>query len=337
MDDQDRELLKRYIRDDCSPQELRRVKELLQRPQWQQELTDLLQADFETMADEGAPGAALEDWNREFRDKYLKTTPVRKLWRSSWLAYAAACLLILCTGAYFLQKGLGLAGKQQAVAMLVKSNPRGTRSVITLPDSSKVYLGPGSSIRFPEHFAANERAISLSGEAFFEITKDPRHPFLIRTGDIQTKVLGTSFKVTAFRDRAFSVEVATGKVRVDRHIKGSGSLHSLAVLTPGQGILWDKANEKTAAIGTDPATLRAWKNGEITFTSRSVREIAAELENWYNVSIYLDDSQITGRHFSFSVNGTRPVNGALDILCATAHLKYRATGKAAFVISTDNH
>lgn len=327
----DKELLIRYINDRCTDEDLLRVQQFLQDPTWQQALEELLEADFSAMENVPSDENILEEWNQEFRDKYFKK-PAVKFWRSQWMAYAAACVLVLGIAGYFLDRSGAEAAHVAPIAMIEKANPRGVRSRITLPDSSMVYLGAGSSIRFPEQFAGNERTVMLSGEAFFEITKDSKRPFVIHTGKIQTRVLGTSFKITAFKGDPLSVEVATGKVQVSRQ-ENSKIVAELAVLTPGEGISWDERTGKAAATAPDISSVQGWAKGEISFKNRSLAQIGAELENWYGVEITFEKSASVRKRFSMGVDGTAALTDALDIICNTAHLKYRFNGGQEVIIS----
>lgn len=331
----DKALLQRYLNNSCTPEDLLKVKQFLQDPEWQQTLEKMLEADF--LATESQPHheSVLEEWNQEFRNKYFRKKTIR-FWQHQWIGYAAACLLLLGIGGYILNKQF-VSTKPMvsaAIAMVEKNNPRGVRSRIVLEDSSVVYLGAGSSIRFPERFAAKERVLMLTGEAFFEISKNPKRPFVIHTGAIQTTVLGTSFKITAFRGSPLTVEVATGKVRVSQ-TENRKSATELAVLIPGEGLMWDGKRGKATAIPTDVAAVKGWAVGEITFKNRSIRQIAAELENWYNVEIKIAKSASPNQHFSLSVDGTASLANALDIICNTAQLKYHFNGKQLVTISAN--
>lgn len=329
----DRELLIRYINNSCTAEDLSRVKQFLKNPRWQQELENLLEKDYLSMDHQLPDEAALEEWNQEFRDKYFKKSPGR-FRIGQWFGYAAACIVLLGIAGYLLNKpGLNPEhATSTAVAMVEKTNPRGTRSKVTLPDSSVVYLGAGSSIRFPEQFAAKQRTLMLTGEAFFEISKNPKRPFVIHTGEIQTTVLGTSFKITAFKGDPLSVEVATGKVRVSR--KGNKKeLAELAVLTPGEGVTWNAGTEKAVVRPASISAVKGWAAGEISFKNRSLAQIAAELENWYDAEISFKNSVPVGRRFSLSVDGTASLADVLDIICNTAHLKSHFKGNREFVIS----
>ncbi|RQO64523.1 hypothetical protein DBR43_32575 [Pedobacter sp. KBW06] len=325
----DKELLIRYINDRCSAEDLLRVQQFLQDPAWQQALEALLEADFSAMEQVSSDEKKLEEWNQEFRDKYFKK-PVVKFWQTPWIGYAAACVLVLGIVGYFFSK----PGAEHVapIAMIEKANPRGVRSRITLPDSSMVYLGAGSSIRFPEQFAAQERTLTLIGEAFFEITKDAKRPFVIHTGKIQTRVLGTSFKITAFKDNPLTVEVATGKVQVSR-LEDTKIRSELAVLTPGEGISWEEKTGKASATAPDISSVKGWATGEISFRNRSLAQIADELGNWYGVDIRFEKSAPVHKRFSLNVDGTAALTDALDIICNTAQLKYHFKGKQKIMIS----
>ncbi|NRF40385.1 FecR family protein [Pedobacter foliorum] len=329
----DKKLLIRYINDRCTPEDMIQVKQFLQDPEWQQALEKLLEVDFSAMENEQPDETAVEEWNQQFRDKYFRKKSVR-FWSTQWTGYAAACLVLLGIGGYFLAGPLGVTRQATTTvnAMIEKTNPRGIRSRIMLPDSSVVYLGAGSSISFPERFAVKERMLTLTGEAFFEVSKNPERPFVIYTDKIRTTVLGTSFKITAFKGDPLSVEVATGKVRVSRMERGKGATE-LAVLIPGEGIRWDGKSEKAVAISADIRAVKGWATGEISFRNRSLAQIAAELENWYDVDISFAKSVRGNKRLSLSVDGRLALSDVLDIICNTAHLEYYFNGRQKVVIS----
>jgi len=322
----DRELLLRYMQGKCTAEETRLVKELLLQPQWQQVLDELLEEDFENFEADIPDEELSKYWNKRFHEKYIDP-PASPLWRRSWLRYAAACVLMISLGLYFFNAGRMSGKKKDTISMLEKINPKGQRSKLILPDRSVVYLGAESRLRFPEKFGAGNREISLAGEAFFEITKDPAHPFIIHTGSVQTKVLGTSFKISAFEGKHLTVSVATGKVSVAQKIAGRDAVQSLAVLTPGQEVNWNPRTRLTEIHPVDAEQVRDWKDGTMTFVAASLGDIAENLERWYNVKINFADSRIRNYHVSLIVKGTDPLNHALDIICNTTHLNYKIKGK----------
>lgn len=329
----DRELLVAYIQDRCTAEESVLVKKFLLQPEWQQALDDLLEEDFRHFAPGTPPEGLSETWNKHFHDKNM-AAPVRLLWRKSWLGYAAACLILFSVGFYFLRERENLVKEQAATALLEKSNPRGQRSIITLPDSSVVYLGAESRIRFPEQFGTGNREVYLTGAAFFEVTKDKKHPFVIHTGNIQTKVLGTSFKVDAYAGKRVTISVATGKVRVDQ-ISGNGkAIRSLAVITPGQEVQWNPKSGKAVIGEADIEGLRGWKEGNLSFVSAPLTSVAEQLERSYNVHIAFKDNSISNYHVSLLIKGTDPVTHALEIICNTTHLRFKTNGDHYIISKT---
>lgn len=214
------------------------------------------------------------------------------------------------------------------MAMLEKVNPRGQRSQIILPDSSVVYLGAESKLRFPEKFGEGSREVSLTGEAFFEVAKDKKHPFIIHSGAVQTRVLGTSFKIDAFPGKIMTVSVATGKVRVDRDAGDKNKLKALAVLIPGQVVKWDEVAQTSCISQVDIQSIRDWKDGNLNFVSASLADVAETLERAYNVKITFNDSRIKNYHVTLMVNASNPLSRTLDIICNTTHLKFKGSGRS---------
>jgi hypothetical protein len=107
--------------------------------------------------------------------------------------------------------GKDLFGSSKETKFITSSTPRGQKSLITLPDGSRVFLNSESSISYPEFFSKDKREISLTGEAFFDVTRDENRPCIIHSGNVVTKVLGTSFNIQAFDGKDILVTVATGK------------------------------------------------------------------------------------------------------------------------------
>jgi transmembrane sensor len=163
---------------------------------------------------------------------------------------------------------------------------------VALPDGSTVLLQPDSRISFPEAFGDEKRDVYLSGQAFFEVTKDPRKPFYVFANEMVTRVLGTSFTVRAFDDQSsFTVIVKTGKVNVSASNKGIGQKIAQAVdLTPNQQVTFHRkdlslirSNVKTTAIPV-PATENFY-----AFNDAPVTEIFKKLSKEYDVNIQIQE------------------------------------------------
>jgi transmembrane sensor len=176
--------------------------------------------------------------------------------------------------------------------------PPQQRTVVTLPDRSVVQLHAGSSLAYPEAFASGNREVILTGEAFFEITKDATRPFVVRTGDVSTTVLGTSFNVQAFPHENTSVTVVTGRVRVSGK---EGSSTAPVILTPGNQAVYDYRHQ---AITTSEVTVEpyiSWRDNIISFHNTSLEEAAEKLGRWYGVTLTFENDavkhcRISGRY-----------------------------------------
>lgn len=321
----DRELLTKYIRRECTATEKQQVEAFLFQPEWKQALEELLKADFEAFEHTAYTDSQNASWNQHFRKNYA-SKPSRSLLRySQWMGYAAACLILLGLGFWYLNTNPNTAAvAPEQVLMLEYANPRGQRAVITLPDSSVVHLAALSSIRYPKKFGTANREVILSGAAFFEVKPDKKHPFTVQTGAVQTKVLGTSFKIDAFKK--VIVSVATGRVQVAKLDRSGATGKALAILTPGQELSWDAVTDQAKLNLVDIDEVKDWSNGKVIFANASLAEITETLERWYNVDIKFADKKLSSARLSLIVKASVPIQHSLDIICSTAHLQYKLSG-----------
>lgn len=318
-----KELLEKYIQDRCTPEELGQVLPYIDTPQGRNELEELLMIDWEGFSPQKANTRVANEWqDRLIKRTGKKTSKMTRL-RQSWIGYAAALILVASFGFYFLDLNKGSLIEPERAVMIEKINPRGTRTMITLSDSSIVYLGPESSIKYPEHFADSKREISLVGEAFFEIRHNPKKPFIVHTGKVETQVLGTSFKIEAIKGRQLRVAVATGKVGVS--YKDHNKTTSLAMLTPGKMVKWNPADQTSTLSETPIEDVRNLKNGNLAFIDAPLGKIAQDLGRWYNIKIVINDPKISAYQLSITINGKISINGALDAITTATGLKYKLT------------
>lgn len=161
------------------------------------------------------------------------------------------------------------------------STSRGKDCRLTLPDSSTVWLNAESKIEFPERFADNERRVKLSGEAYFEVKKDARRPFVVETNALQASVLGTSFNVRAYD------EVKTEVVLVEGSVKVTGGGSSL-LIRPGQQAVM-QAGHPLQAADIDVYPLIQWKDGLFYYDNTPLKNIMQDMGRWYNINIVFEN------------------------------------------------
>jgi len=165
-------------------------------------------------------------------------------------------------------------------------------TVITLPDGSTVKMNASTRIEYPEHFAADARRVKLSGEAFFEVTRDTAHPFIIETDNASVEVLGTSFNVSAYPEAELvEVNVETGKVKLTQHPIGSSIRKS--VLLPAGERGWLTIHD--GKLGHEmklASNYSAWITKEMIFQRTPLADAFTVLENTYHVKIKIENPEI---------------------------------------------
>ncbi|QSE96170.1 FecR family protein [Fulvivirga lutea] len=219
-----------------------------------------------------------------------KETPVRKMPLSISMFYRVAASLLLFAICGILL--FGLSKWMISDELVVKSNPFGQKSTIQLSDGTIVKLNSGSKLSYPAEFHGNERKVYLEGEAFFDVTRDTEHPFLVITKNLTTQVLGTSFNINAF-DSTIKVTVATGKVKVSE-IGGQQ-----VILNPNDQAVYHKAGRLTKKEVL-LATELAWTENTLRFEEASIQLIAKQLEMWYGIPINIED--VVGANCSVTGN-----------------------------------
>lgn len=202
-----------------------------------------------------------------------------------------AAILILPLLVYALVVTFNNKNYNGKVAWQTISTKSGMQGRVELPDGSHVLLNSNSEIQYPTSFANNIREVKLKGEAFFEVTKDARHPFIVNTGSMNVEVLGTTFNVTNYAgDKSLEVVLETGSVNL---FAGSWENKTdIGKLKPGQRAVFDNAAKLVSINDVEVEKYLAWKEGYVLFREDSMQEVAHRLERWFNVEIIIQDKEI---------------------------------------------
>jgi ferric-dicitrate binding protein FerR (iron transport regulator) len=186
---------------------------------------------------------------------------------------AAASLLVLLSAVI----PLFLNFKEATTTVIAE---HGKRIRVVLPDSSVAYLNAGSTITYSKSMRGSQRTIKLSGEAYFEVTHDPSKPFIVESGTLTTRVLGTRFVVSDYPGENASVVVRSGKVGI-----ATAGNTPLAVLEKDQRVFYSKG---IAAVETvDAKDYYSWKDGNIVFDEANLKQVVQTLNRRFNVRIIL--------------------------------------------------
>lgn len=203
-------------------------------------------------------------------------------------------------------------GESSEENMLTIVAPEGNQSELILPDGSKVWVNSSSSVTYPSGFNQSARVVELKGEAYFDIAKKEKMPFVVKAGNYNVEVLGTSFNVHFNEeDDILEATLYTGSVKIYNN-----TTSNVEILSPSDKIILEKGSLKLKTKTTD--SLPTWRSGLFDFDNISLADIVTELEKHYTVRIFIDNEQLSDYKY-------------------TAKLKHNETLEYIFqVLSTDN-
>lgn len=206
--------------------------------------------------------------------------------------------------------------------------PKGGKYQIVLPDGSKVFMNAATSMKFPAEFSRLERRVEIKGEAFFEIARDEKRPFIVERGDVAVKVLGTKFNLSAYEDETdLKVTLVEGSVSVEQ----SDLLGEKLILKPGEQIRINANGRRSLIEKANIEEAIAWKNSLFWFEDSDIQEVTKALSRWYNVSIEIKDN-ITDR-FTGSIPMDLPFSKVIGMLQKTTKMQYKSMGHGKIILS----
>ena len=272
-------LLQKYKAGLCTPEETTRIRH------WYDSFEDLsfsLNAeDAQLAADEAAHQALV----KLFGENNAQQPGDKKAGLVYYLLRIAACLIVGCT--LYLMVGKLKSTQPRLITYSKYRTRKGERREIRLSDGSVVTLNAASTIQIASDFGVKKRDVLLQGEAFFQVSKDKTRPFIIKTGKIYTRVVGTSFNINAYADENFiSVAVATGRVQVEKE-DAKGKTVIGRDLTHNHLLVYDLKEDTYRQTLADVDVLCAWKTNKLVFNQASITQIARILERAYDVPVVL--------------------------------------------------
>jgi ferric-dicitrate binding protein FerR (iron transport regulator) len=197
--------------------------------------------------------------------------------------------------------------------------PNGEKAIVTLADGSRVWINSGSSLTYGNDFNRRQRKVSLEGEAYFEVAKDPQHPFIVHTREMEIQALGTAFNVSAYSDEHFpTVVLVEGKIKVNTREQEE-------ILTENERAIVDKANQSLSTDRVFASDFIQWKDGNLYFDNSSFDEIAQTLSRVFNVEIRFASEKLRPLRFTGTL-GNSSIRNALDILSLTSAMHYEMNG-----------
>ncbi len=270
----------------------------------------------------------------------------------------AAVIILLIAGVWFFSNKNFNNRPQQISINKTVSIPNGERTKIILPDGTSVWLNSGSKLTYNNNFSGPLREVNLNGEAYFDVIKNVERPFIVHTGGVNIKVLGTAFNVKSYpADKTVETTLLRGLVQVTREYD---TKQKPVFLHPNQKIIIEKVvavenNDKLSdnkkiilkqpassykilaldsSFGENTHIETAWVNNRIAFRGDNFEELAQKLERWYNVKIIFQDEKVKKLSFNGSFENETPEQ-AFTALKAASPFNFKIEGNKVFVSSTD--
>jgi transmembrane sensor len=202
--------------------------------------------------------------------------------------------------------------------------PLGQKSEIVLPDSTHVWLNSASRLRYPVGFGSAIREVFLDGEAYFEVTRDKHHPFLVQTSSLAVEVLGTKFNVKAYPDE---MEVKTalleGKVNLQVALEaGKGDVETLE-MKPGEMIEYSRTDHSVLRTGFKADEVIGWRSNRLIFRDDTFDKLVKKIERWYNVKIIYDKSLFSNQRLTVELLEGESLDRLFQIIEKAIHVNYR--------------
>ena len=259
---------------------------------------------------------------------FMKKLDLRSYWRVAAMLVAAAFISLL----YFSEHFYDTDGTTSQLETIIKSNDAGRKSQIYLPDGTIVWLNSQSSIEYQPDFSGSTRSVKLSGEAYFEVAKDPSKKFIVKTSTMAVTAIGTQFNIKAFSsvDR-HQVALAEGKVMVQKTDKFNEDDQKV-YLDPGQSLSIFKSNGQMIQSSFDPRKVLSWRDGIIYFDDAELEEVVEVLERWYGKTMIIQNIEKAGQWQFSSEFNNETLENVMRNISYSKNFEYTIEGEIIKII-----
>lgn len=246
----------------------------------------------------------------------------RSVWLKIGTAAASVVLLLGITNYVSYQQGY----KRQNSQIVQQTTPLGMQSSITLPDGTKVFLNAGTTLTYPTAFVSKNRMVEVEGEAFFDVVHDAKHPFIVKTRDLNIQVLGTKFNVKTYR-KENNVEVTLEEGRVNVGIEGQ----RYRQMKPGQQVVFSKETQSFSQKQVKLNHYISWKEGKFYFESMTFESIAKQLERRFNVQIHISSAELKKTIFTGDFVRQENLEQILRVMTVDKRITYKIEGDQIYI------
>ena len=256
--------------------------------------------------------------NRVESQKEIQSTSRRGFSLSALWRYAAVVAIIIAVGC--ISYWQGEVNVKDTFADISVEAPLGSKTKLYLPDGTLVWLNAGSRMTYSQGFGVDNRKVELEGEGYFEVKRNEKIPFFVKTKDLQLQVLGTKFNFRDYpEDHEVVVSLLEGKVGLNNLLREEKE----AVLSPDERAVLNKANGLLTVESVTASKSSQWTDGYLFFDEELLPDIAKELERSYNVKIHIaNDSLKTFRFYGNFVRREQNIQEVLEALASTEKMQY---------------
>jgi len=204
--------------------------------------------------------------------------------------------------------------------------PYGERSQVVLYDGTKVWLNSGTTLKIPLVFNSKKRNVFVKGEAFFDVVKNTKKPFIVNAGQMNIQVFGTRFDVCAYTDdHEFSATLEKGKITATSNLTGEK-----IQLKPGEQAVFDFDTKKITHKTVDTELYTSWKGNMLQFKHAGFSDVIKKMERWYGVKIIVDNPAKFTKCYNMTIK-TESLREMLNLLSYTTPMKYKIEKDKVFI------
>ncbi|MBR5462086.1 FecR family protein [Butyricimonas virosa] len=198
---------------------------------------------------------------------------------------------------------------------------------LALSDGSKVWLNSMTELRFPVAFTGEERKVYLTGEAYFEVAPDSKHPFIVVTEEgMEVKVYGTEFNMSTYQHGVVQTVLVSGKVGIRVNATGKE-----VMLAPKQMAEYSEKTGMVRVEEADPYRYIAWKDGEFVFERETIEEIMERLGRWYDVKVFYENESLKQKRFTGVISRYENIEQVFRLIEGPATLRFEVKGNVVTV------
>ncbi len=293
----------KYLENKCSEEEKRAVILWVASSDANQKLFNKVKAEY--------VASKLKEVSTHENNSVYTNTFKKKKKTTYYFAAVASAMVILISVAYFSlkQQDFDVNNEYSDQSINKIATNRGDQYSLLLPDGTTVILNSDSKITYPKQFSGLTREVTLQGEAYFDVMHNPEKPFIVKTSDLDIRVLGTTFNIKSYsEDKTIQATLVSGKVEV---FKKESS--SKLVLKPSQRATLNKSQNKITLDKVVTKDIISWKSGKLVFKEASLENVLKDIERKYNVSFEVKSDKLLKYKYTGSFDDLK-VEEIMEIL-----------------------